>query len=432
MFKYQNALWVLSCLVVIAVSMDMDDSEEYTRPNIVNAGSKTFHWLLTLFLQLILTSLAAILIIAQRFHAGVVLQIASLGYTIFDCLFLSFPDGDGVENRTSRGTGWFILLVNGACVFFGLINSGSNFIVNKNDSKLAWIAKLSDVLIKKFHYALSVILVLTGWVKTCLAPSAMFGFCRDVHTGQCIAHGIMGSAFIGYGFIYAMILVIPFFRSTKHKQSQEFYDSLVMMLWGVVNTFTEHRWGKDWSMSDFQHTVSGILWWTGGLLGLYLSRGGRRSFMPSLMLIFTGWAMTEHTQHLKISTEIHLMFGLVLMTGGALRICEIAFLVKDQRALPNGVINSFQYLPSFCLIESGVLFMGANEEQLELVLRFGSEHSAYILLLTSAAFMIYLWFLILLGLYLKLTQQDENGIDLNSYTSVNNGPTEFELENLSE
>jgi hypothetical protein len=420
--------------------MDMDHNDgdvEYTFPNIVNAESKTFHWLLTLFLSLILPSVAAVLILAERFHTGVVLQIVSLAYCGFDVLFLSFPDGDGVENRTSRGTGVFLLLLSGVTVFVGLINSGSNFISSRDKSSLKWITQVSDVVVKKVHYLLSVLLVLTGWVKTCLAPAALFGFCREAHTGQCIAHGIMGSAFVWYGFVYAMILVVPYFKDPTIKQSQEFYDSLLMLAWGIVNTFTEHRWGQEWSMSDYQHTVNGILWWAGGLLGLFLSRGGRRSFMPALMLIFTGWAMSEHSQHLEISTKIHYMFGLALIVGGVIRICEIAFLVKDQRSLPNAGINSFQLLTPFSLIEAGILFMGANEEQLELVLRLGSEHSAYILLLTAAAFIVYLWQLLLLTLYLKLTQKND-GFSLGGYSSVENGNhsgvsnTEFELDNLSE
>jgi hypothetical protein len=27
----------------------------------------------------------------------------------------------------------------------------------------------------------------------------------------------------------------------------------------------------------------GVLWWAGGLLGIFLSRGGKRSFVPAVM-----------------------------------------------------------------------------------------------------------------------------------------------------
>ena len=160
-----------------------------------------------------------------------------------------------------------------------------------------------------------------------MAPVALFGFCYGKHTGQCIAHGIMGSAFILYSFVLSLVLVIPWIR--KHQllntsdggggggatgTSQEFYDSTVMMVWGVVNTFTEHRWGREsWSMGDYQHTAMGIIWWGGGLLGMYLSRKNHRSFIPALLLIFTGYSMSQHAQHLIISTKVHSVFGISLM-----------------------------------------------------------------------------------------------------------------------
>ncbi|CCH44546.1 putative membrane protein [Wickerhamomyces ciferrii] len=437
---HQLLIPITLLICMVNAEMEMDDTEEFTRPNITNAGSKTFHWLMTLLLLLIVPSLATVLTFAEKLHTSVFLQLVSLGYAALEALFLRFPDGDGVENRTSRGTAWFLLFLNGATVFVGSLNSGTNwFLKNKNGGEVHWIANLGERSIRIIHRTLSVLLTLTGWIKTCLAPVAMFGFCREIHTGQCIAHGIMGTAFIGYGLFYALILVLPYFRETRHKNSQDFYDSLVMTVWGIVNTFTEHRWGREgWGHGDYQHTAMGIIWWSGGLLGLYLGRGGRRTWIPSLLLIYTGWAMSEHNQHLAISTKVHYMFGLSLMLGGFIRILEITFLLNDERSIP-GKIMSFQYLPSFCLIESGVMFMAANEEQLRLVLRLEADHSSYIMVVTSAAFLIYLWFLLLLELYQTLTASYK--IDLTRYASVsgtdreqqqNDDLASFELDDLEE
>jgi len=439
-----HSLFLLSLIAITTTAMDMgDDSDEFPRPNITNAGSKTFHWLTTLGFLLILPSISTTLIFAEKVHSGFFLQILSLSYSIIEALFLRFPDGNDHEDRTSRGTAWFLMLLSGVTVFIGSINSGADWFMRKDQGSVKkefhWIAKLGERTIRIIHRTLSVLLTITGWIKTCLAPVSMFGFCRDDHVGQCIAHGVMGTAFIGYGLIYALILVIPWFRETRHKNSQDFYDSLVMTIWGIINTFTEHRWGKEaWGHGDYQHTAMGIIWWSGGLLGLYLGRGGRRTWIPSLLLIYTGWAMSEHNQSLAISTKVHYMFGISLMMGGFIRIIEITFLLNDSRSNP-GKIMSFQYLPSFCLIESGLLFMAANEEQLELVLRLDADHSSYIMVITSGAFLIYLWFLLLLELYLKLTLNER--IDLSKYASVpdNNHESEsheyspdFELDNLDE
>lgn len=408
--------------------MNMDNTEEYTRPDIVDAGSKTFHWICTLFLSLLVPSYAASLSFAGKTYSAVFLQSICGGYAIIEALVLRFNDGNGIENRTSRGTSWFLLGLIWLTVFFGGLASGTGILI-RNRKLQSFVSHTGERKISYVHRALSLLVTIAGWVKICLAPVALFGFCRDAHVGQCIAHGIMGSAFVLYGFIYALVLVIPWLRNSSATYSQDYIDSWIMCIWGIVNTFTEHRWGREaWSMGDYQHTMMGIVWWCGGILGIFLSRGGRRTFVPSLIIIFTGWAMSEHSQHLIISTKVHYVFGLVLMLGGALRIVEIAFLLKDQRSLQN--IHSFQYLPPFCLVCAGIMFMGANEEQLILVLRLGADHSSYILLLASAAFLVYFWMLTCLEFYLRLVERDGQGF-LIKYSDPDQMP-EFELNNASE
>ncbi|RLV94592.1 Protein YTP1 [Spathaspora sp. JA1] len=407
---------VLLALVVSAYAMEMDSDSPRVEFHPVNPGSKTFHWILTLFILLIIPSISTIFAIANKLSWSLLLHFIAAGYSIFDTLFLRFPDGDNHENRTSRGTSWFLTVLLGVTVFIGTLINGTNLIINKfypnyggGNGEYGKMTKL--------YKSLSVIVVLTGWVRVCMAPVALFGFCYGRHTGQCIAHGIMGSAFIGYSFVLSLVLVVPWIR--KHQllspntptQSQEFYDSTVMMVWGIVNTFTEHRWGEeDWSMGDYQHTSMGIIWWAGGLLGMFLSRKNKRSFIPGLLLIFTGYSMSAHSQHLMISTKVHAVFGIALMSAGVSRIVEISFLLAGKScSLPNGEILQFQYFPSFCLCLAGILFMGATEEQLQLVHDLGSDHSAYILVVSSAAFMIFLWFQVLLWGYLKLVGYDEDG-----------------------
>ncbi|CCE66335.1 hypothetical protein TPHA_0P01780 [Tetrapisispora phaffii CBS 4417] len=397
------------------MSMNMDDTSAYTRPDIQDAGNRTFHWLCCVFLLFLLPSVSASYSFAGRINVSMFLQIISCIYSVVEALFLRFSDNDGVENRTSRGSAWSILILLGLSLFFGGLASGTGLLI-KNKLLQTFISNTGESRLKYAHNALSFLVVINGFTKSCLAPVAMFGFCRESHTGQCIAHGIMGNAFVLYGFIYAMVLVIPSIRNNKGPYSQDYIDSWVMCLWGIVNTFTEHRWGREgWNHGDYQHTAMGIIWWAGGLLGIFLGRGGKRTFVPSLLIIFTGWAMSEHSQHLIISTKVHYFFGLILMVGGSLRIIEISFLLKDQRTLDK--IYSFQYLAPFCLVCGGILFMGASEEQLVLVLRLGADHSAYLLVAVAAAFLLYLWMLLCLELYNHLATQQEKGF-LSNYAST--------------
>ncbi|ODV76895.1 uncharacterized protein CANTADRAFT_57584 [Suhomyces tanzawaensis NRRL Y-17324] len=417
------------------MDMDMDGDRVEFHP--VNPGSKTFHWLLTLALLLIVPSLSLVLAFANKLHWSLFLQFVATGFSVFESMFLDFPDPQGHENRTSKGTSWFLSALLGATVFVGSFINGSNWVINRFYPHVRSSGEYGFSY--KAYKTLSVLVVLTGWVRVCLAPVALFGFCYGVHTGQCIAHGIMGLAFVGYAFVLCFVLVIPWIRlhqlhapatGAVPGRSQEFYDSTLMCAWGIVNTFTEHRWGREaWSMGDYQHTAMGIIWWAGGLVGMFLARNNRRTFVPALLLIFTGYSMSQHAQHLAISTKVHGVFGLALMGAGASRIIEISFVLNDKPCTPDGRIVSFQYFPPFCLALAGILFMAANEEQLHLVHDLGADHSAYILVASSAAFVVFLWILLLLALYLKLVGYNEDG-EVLGYQHMD--VEEFELGELSD
>lgn len=421
--------------------MDMDNDRVEYHP--INPGSKTFHWLLTVALLLLLPSISAALLLANKLHWSLMFQFVLLGYSVFEWMFLPFADNtDNHENRTSRGTSTFITLLLGANIFVGTLMNGSNWIMNRFFPSAAGSSQGENSgFLHKLFKTLSVIIALTGWVRVCLAVVALFGFCYGRHTGQCIAHGIMGTAFVFYAMVLAIVLIVPWIRKRDpNRRSQEFYDSVVMCAWGIVNTFTEHRWGKEpWNMGDYQHTAMGIIWWAGALVGVYLTRkkNNHRSVIPALLLVFTGWSMSQHHQHTAISTNVHAFFGLALMGAGFTRIIEICFLLHDKNCDESGRILAFQYMPPFCMTLSGVLFMAATEEQLELALGLGSDHSAYILVGTAAAFVVFLWILLMVNLYLRLVGFDEDGplqalsISGEEYNRVND-VQEFELENMSE
>lgn len=212
----------------------------------------------------------------------------------------------------------------------------------------------------KIHKAISFAHGLLGksmpvlaWTQIVFGVIASQGFCHEDHLGQCLAHFIMGSAFIAYGILLLILLLVGQHWLRRTGRSQEFFDSLVITLWGCFNTFTEHRWGGPWVRNDLQHTTMGIVWWCAGLLGMWLSRkrNGRpkRNLVPSLVIILTGYGMSAHPQHIPISEKIHTVFGYSLMGAGAVRIIEISFVLKDKSTLsPDGSNpSSWQFLPPF-------------------------------------------------------------------------------------
>ncbi|KAJ5728065.1 Protein YTP1 [Penicillium malachiteum] len=290
--------------------------------------------------------------------------------------------------------------------------------------RIRWMFVLAHGIVGK-------IMPVVSWVQMVFGGIAAMGFCHDDHLGQCLAHFIMGSAFIGYGICLTILLLVGQFWLRRTGRSQEFFDSLIIAAWGCVNTFTEHRWGQAWAHNDLQHTSMGIVWWCAGLLGMWLSRSrnGRpkRNIIPAIVILMTGYAMSAHPQSLMISTMIHTVFGYTLMAAGITRIIEISFVLRDKSAVSMSGTdpNSFQYLPPFLLYASGFLFMGATEEQMQLLNDAGITHVSYVLILYSIAFILFLFVNVLLHIYAvhawpegveeeqEVPKSNTNGIHLN-------------------
>lgn len=208
-------------------------------------------------------------------------------------------------------------------------------------------------LIRPCHSIIGKLMPLLAWTQMIFGGITTLGFCQGEHVGQCAAHFIMGGAFIAYGIILTIILLVGQVWIRRTGRSQEFFDSAVIAIWGCINTFTEHRWGTDWVKNDWQHTTMGIIWWCAGLAGMWLSRDrdGRpkRNFIPGFVIFITGWAMSAHPQHLMVSAATHTMFGYTLMGAGVTRIIEIAFVLKDNQSMSEDgrSWSSFQYLPVY-------------------------------------------------------------------------------------
>ncbi|KAF9231270.1 hypothetical protein BU15DRAFT_56375 [Melanogaster broomeanus] len=296
------------------------------------------------------------------------------------------------------------------------------------------------------HGILGRVWPILGWVQGLFGVIVLKGFCGEGAAGQCAAHYIMGSAFIGYGIILAMLLVVGENWVRRSGRSPEWWDSWVIMLWGIVNTFTEHH-GGSWSVKDMQHTVLGILWWAGGALGIFLARNNQRNVVPGLIIILTGWAMSEHAQALMLSTKVHAMFGYTLMLAGVLRIVDVCFMSTaspvtgslddndSEHTLSSTVAahgesrsevataRAFRHLPPFLLVASGLLFMSATDEELDAVHDSGMDHVTYILGMYSLAFLLYLHTLFLLHLYTTTgSVQTTNDV---VFTAISHGEIEL-------
>lgn len=387
MLKYLSGLLLIASSVYGEMMMDSptDDAEAQLLSLHQHWKSHTVHFLLAVLLITLVPSVSAVYATANRFRVSLLLQAVSLGWTVME-FAVGFTDPSGHESRASKGTNVFMVFF----IAFTIVNG---------------CLALKDQLVTLYKI-FSGLCVLVGMIRLGMGVVSMLSFCYDSHTGQCNAHGIMGMSFIVYGFYLSVVLVVPWIRINSGKFSQEFYDSMVITVWGIINTFTEHRPWEPWSHGDYQHTSMGIIFWCAGMLGVWLSLGRKRNFVPALTMIFTGYAMSEHVQETIISTKVHGFFGTVLIFGGMARIFEICFLLDDKDSKEDKEIRSFQYLAPFSLVLGGLLFMCANEEQLVLVINLGADHSSYILSVSSGACIIQLWILMMLQLYLTLVKTD--------------------------
>ncbi|CAE6516981.1 unnamed protein product [Rhizoctonia solani] len=285
-----------------------------------------------------------------------------------------------------------------------------------------------------------------GWTQMLLGAIVLRGYCGKEELGQCLAHYIMGSAFIGYGVLLAVVLLAGGGRVWYGKRwrdggkgekvvsprSQEWWDGWVIMLWGIVNTFTEHHGPlTKWSHKDMQHTTLGVICKVGRRSSSDLPSAKRETndctsadascthFPPCFetntphlfSIIMTGWAMSSHSQAMEISTKVHTIFGVVLMSAGVARIIEITFVLKDAASISDVQstrparkakpveIQAFQHLPPFLLVAGGILFMSATDEELKAVMGIEMDHVTYVLLMLSLAFVIYLYANLLLHIY---------------------------------
>ncbi|KAJ6547860.1 hypothetical protein B0H10DRAFT_2130623 [Mycena sp. CBHHK59/15] len=243
-----------------------------------------------------------------------------------------------------------------------------------------WVVRLHGVVGKAYP--------ILGWTQMLFGAITFRGYCRGDDLGQCLAHYIMGSGFIAYGVIMTIMLLVGEAWVRRRGRSPEWWDSIL-----------------------------GVLWWAGGLLGIFLARNNKRN-------------------HLMVSTKacilVHAMFGYTVMLAGLTRIIEVCFfsaptkapdVVDDDNVSDHTLTEpsprypsrypappvdtgaaaaskAFRHLPAFVSDSvSSVLFMSATDEELQFVHDNEMDHVTYILIMFSIAFLLYALIVFVIHLY---------------------------------
>ncbi|KAK7437377.1 hypothetical protein VKT23_018622 [Stygiomarasmius scandens] len=83
----------------------------------------------------------------------------------------------------------------------------------------------------RLHGVVGKLYPVIGWTQMLFGAITFRGYCRGGHLGQCLAHYIMGSGFIAYGTIMAIMFLIGEAWIRRSGKSPEWWDSWVIMLW---------------------------------------------------------------------------------------------------------------------------------------------------------------------------------------------------------
>ncbi|KAJ2667990.1 hypothetical protein IWW42_005537 [Coemansia sp. RSA 1085] len=373
-----------------------DDAPLYKWPDKPMGWALKVHLALTLFAYIVLLPAGFVMEMASNKHQSLV----QLGGALVGFLGIVFGWVHGhIDNPYAR-YGWFavsMLLVHTALNLFLTLG------ILKRSSRAQCMYRTLGGLQVLFAYIGMVIGIIT-----------YLNLCSQGHLGQCISHFARGSALL-MGAMFILVAMRLFGAIVVElRRPIEFYISVIMITVGLIGTFTEHNFfqssGTDeWSHKDLQHTLIGVSWFAGGLLGLLMtwhSHPRYRTPVPAIIFIATGISMIIHQQDLAMSSRTHFMFGASLVCLGVSFICEITLLasgfVKDrEQPAP------FQYLPVFFMCASGLFLMGSNRDMVLFLINSQVDVGTYSLLLLSLCFITMFYFNALVDFYFALAGPPE-------------------------
>lgn len=93
---------------------------------------------------------------------------------------------------------------------------------------VGWTRKLHS---SEYHPSRSVMGENADHAEMLMGVATAMNFCRDGELGQCLAHYVMGSAFIAYAVILVIMLNFGGKWLERRGCSQEMLDSSVIMVW---------------------------------------------------------------------------------------------------------------------------------------------------------------------------------------------------------
>ncbi|RUS23302.1 hypothetical protein BC937DRAFT_88690 [Endogone sp. FLAS-F59071] len=191
-----------------------------------------------------------------------------------------------------KTTNWLLRLL-GFSQWPEWLSNGVEKFVTYNFNTLRWV-----------HMLLGRLFPLYAFAQLELGIITYTGVCAGDQLASCMAHYIKGAIFIFYG-VFSFLRYLGVFADKgwawntlppnlrKKSVSTEMIESILILTYGIINSFIEHHWwlpnwGGPWNHTDFQHTSLALMWyvyvlWLGGLVGLLLESKRVRRILATVL-----------------------------------------------------------------------------------------------------------------------------------------------------
>ncbi|PVG04068.1 hypothetical protein CPB86DRAFT_747230 [Serendipita vermifera] len=167
---------------------------------------------------------------------------------------------------------------------------------------------------------------------------------------KCAEPFATGTLVMQYGiYSYLLSMALPRWKG----QSPETWDSLILCITGVLSgVLNLWRLGSIWI---------GIFWTVGGIVSFILSRNGRRTVVPSVVIMIT--AVVEAFKATKNNdSTIYPTFASFLFLAGGARMMEVFFNAKPKQSPSSADRSTWSWIVAVCFASAGVVYMTSSPD----------------------------------------------------------------------
>lgn len=236
-----------------------------------------------------------------------------------------------------------------------------------------------------------------------LIPSGTAMFCvlgQGNKVYGMLAHFIKGGVFFAYGILtlarycgafsqhgWAWNRVVSYQKcKVPGFVSMELVESILILFYGSTNIFLERLAASDgpWNAKDLQHALIAFIFIGLGMCGVIVdlelgqwrrhraiqgiqgAQDGTPGFLlnpfPAIAIMCTGIIMSKHQQSSMLATEIHVLWGTLLVVACIFRgVTYLILPATTNLVLFRPTRPMLELVTSFCLLVGGLMFMSSSE-----------------------------------------------------------------------